>query len=251
MDSSIFTSPSYHSHSIAVHSYDIDFNKRLNVFSLFNYFQEIAWEHAGILHFGLEDLSKLNQLWVLSRVRVEIERLPLWSEQIRLITYPRGIDGLFALRDYEVYDSNDNRIISGSSSWLILNAQTRRPVRLTDLELGFIANDRKAISTNASKIADVTGSPNSTDTITVKPSDFDVNFHVNNARYIEWAYNSFSFDHHKENTLKTVEVNFLAEGKENNCLNIELFPISDKESTVVIKRIDDSKELCKVYFEWK
>lgn len=251
MDFSIFKSPSYHTHSIAVHSYDIDFNKRLNVFSLFNYFQEIAWEHAAILHFGLEDLSKQSLFWVLSRVRVEIERLPMWSEQIKLVTYPRGVDGLFALRDYEIYDSNDHRIISGSSSWLILNAQTRRPVRLPDLDLSFISNDRKAISANASKIADVTSSPMSIDRLTVKPSDFDVNFHVNNARYIEWAYNSFGFNHHKENVLKTVEVNFLAEGKESNCLSIERFQLSDKENIVTVKRIDDNKELCRVYFEWK
>lgn len=137
MDSSIFESPAFHSHEITIHSYEIDFKSRLNIFSLFNYFQEIAWEHAGILHFGLEDLSKRNLFWVLSRVRVEIDRLPQWNEKIKLVTYPRGIDGLFALRDYEIYDSNDNRIISASSSWLILNAQNRRPVRLTDLDLPF------------------------------------------------------------------------------------------------------------------
>ncbi|RPH32551.1 MAG: hypothetical protein EHM93_08725 [Bacteroidales bacterium] len=251
MDSSIFKSPSYHTQSITVHSYEIDFNSRLNIFSLFNYFQEIAWEHAGILHFGLEDLSKRNLFWVLSRVRVEIERLPLWGENIILVTYPRGFDGLFALRDYEIYDSNDNRIISASSSWLILGAQNRRPVRLTDLDLPFLLNDRKALTLNASKIEGVTGNPVNIDSLTVKPSDFDVNFHVNNARYIEWAYNSFSFDHHKENTIKTIEVNFLAEGKENNCLKIELSNQSERENIVVIKRIDDNKELCRVRFEWK
>ncbi len=250
MDSSTFNSPSYHTHNLTIHSYEIDFNSRLNIFSLFNYFQEIAWEHAGILHFGLEDLSKRNLFWVLSRVKVEIERLPLWNENIRLVTYPRSIDGIFALRDYEIYDSNNNKIISGSSSWLILSAQSRRPVRLTDLGLNFISNDRKALSANASKIADVMGNPISTDYLTVKPSDFDVNFHVNNARYIEWAYNSLGFNHHKENILKTVEVNFLAEGKESNCLNVDLFHLSEKENTVVVKRVDDNRELCRVYFEW-
>lgn len=251
MNSSIFKLPAYHTQSITVHSYEIDFNGRLNIFSLFNFFQEIAWEHAGVLHFGLKDLSKRNLFWVLSRVRVEIERLPQWNEIIKLVTYPRGIDGLFALRDYEVYDANDNRIISGSSSWLILSAQNRRPVRLNDLDLPFLVNERKALTANASKIVDVIGIPASKDMLTVKPSDFDVNFHVNNARYVEWAYNSFSFDYHKENTLKTVEVNFLAECRETNCISIDLFNQSEKENIVVIKRIDDSKELCRVYFEWK
>ncbi len=251
MNSSIFESPAYHSHEITVHSYEIDFKSRLNIFSLFNYFQEIAWEHAGILHFGLEDLSKRNLFWVLSRVRVEIERLPLWNEKIKLVTYPRGIDGLFALRDYEIYDSNNNRIISASSSWLILSSENRRPVRLTDLDLPFLPNDRKALPTNASKIEAVAGSLINTDALTVKPSDFDVNYHVNNSRYIEWAIDTFSFEHHKIQELKIVEVNFLAEGKENNYLNINLFQIDEQNHRVSINRFEDNKELCRVSLEWR
>jgi medium-chain acyl-[acyl-carrier-protein] hydrolase len=250
MDLSNFKAPSYHSHSISVHSYDIDFNSRLNIFSLFNYFQEIAWEHAAILHFGLEDLSKQNLFWVLSSVRVEIERLPHWTEKMTLITYPRGNDGLFALRDYEIFDNEGKRIIAGSSSWLILSAQNRRPVRLADLNFPFLTNDRRAISVNASKVLDVNQTPVRTDKFTVKTSDIDVNYHVNNTRYIEWAYNTFPLDFHKENHLKVVEVNFLAEGKEDNAINVELYQLSDKKNTVIINRLDDSKELCRVYFEW-
>jgi len=251
MDLSVFKNPSYHKHNIKVHSYDIDFNSRLNVFSLFNYFQEIAWEHAGILRFGYNDLSENNQFWVLSRIRVEIERLPRWTEEVTLMTYPRGIDGPFALRDYEVFDAEGNKIISGVSSWLIVNAKTRRPVRPTELDLTNAVNNRSALNVNASKIADVKQTPICIDEFTVKASDIDVNLHVNNTRYVEWAYNTFSLAYHKDNLLKAVEVNFLAEGKEGNSLKVERYHLSDCKDTVVIKRLDDQKELCKVYFEWQ
>jgi medium-chain acyl-[acyl-carrier-protein] hydrolase len=250
MDLSIFKSPSFHKHEITVHSYDVDFNSRLNIFSLFNYFQEIAWEHAAILHFGLEDLAAKNLFWVLARVRVEIERLPLWTEKITLITYPRGIDGLFAIRDYEIFDSQGIRIMAGSSSWLILDANNRRPVRLNDLDLPLITNDRRSIPVNASKVADVKVSPSKTNNLSVKTSDIDVNYHVNNTRYIEWAYNTFPLAHHKSNLVKVIEVNFLAEGKEDNNLNVEQYQLSETENTIVIKRVEDSKELCRVYFNW-
>jgi medium-chain acyl-[acyl-carrier-protein] hydrolase len=250
MDLSSFKSPSYHTHRISVHSYDIDSNSRLNVFSLFNYFQEIAWEHAGILRFGYNDLSENNQFWVLSRIRVEIERLPLWTEQLALITYPRGVDGPFALRDYEVFDSKGERIIAGVSSWLIVNAKTHRPVRPTDLDLTNAVNDHRALTVNASKIADVKQAPVNVDELIVKASDIDVNYHVNNTRYVEWAYNTFSHAYHKENLIKVVEVNFLAEGKEENRLAVERYQLAEKENTIVIKRVDDKKELCRVYFEW-
>ncbi len=250
MDFSGFKSPSYHRHSITVHSYDIDFNSRLNVFSLFNYFQEIAWEHAGILRFGYNDLSENNQFWALSRIRVEIKSLPRWTDEITLITYPRGVDGPFALRDYEIFNAKGERIIAGASSWLIVNAKTHRPVRPTELDLTNAVNDHRALSVNASKVADVKLNPISVDELIVKASDIDVNYHVNNTRYVEWAYNTFPLDYHKNNLLKVVEVNFLAEGKENNKLNLERYQLSEKKNTIVIKRLDDSKELCRVSFEW-
>jgi len=250
MDLDIFTSPSYHKHHITVHSYDIDFNSKLNIFSLFNYFQEIAWEHAAILQFGLEDLSKKNLFWVLSRVRVEIVRFPNWNEKITLITYPRGIDGLFALRDYEVYDINGNCIISSSGSWLILDAKNRRPIRLNDFDLNFFNNNRRALSVNAAKVVDVKQNPLRSDNLVVRTSDIDINSHVNNARYIEWAYNMFPLAYHKENLLKIVEVNFLAEAKEKNDLNVELYQLSENENTISINRNEDKKELCRIYFKW-
>lgn len=251
MDLSVFKNPSYHKHCIKVHSYDIDFNSRLNVFSLFNYFQEIAWEHAGILRFGYNDLSENNQFWVLSRIRVEIERLPRWTEEITLMTYPRGIDGPFALRDYEIFDVDGNKIISGVSSWLIVNAKTHRPVRPTELDLTNAVNDRRALYVNATKIADVKQTPVFVDEFTVKPSDIDVNLHVNNTRYVEWAYNTFPLAYHKDKLISVVEINFLAEGKEGNHLKIERYQVDENKNSVVITRTDDQKELCRVFFEWK
>lgn len=251
VDLSFCKSPNYHMHQLMVHSYDVDCNKRLTITSLFNYFQEIAWEHAGILRFGLEDLSKNNQFWVLSRVRVEIERLPLWTENITLITYPRGVDGLFALRDYEMYDSKGERIISASSSWIVLNAQNHRPVKLTGQDLDLYSNERSAITVNASKIQDVNQPPFMEEHFSVKIGDIDVNNHVNNTRYIDWAYNAFSFEHYMTKSPKVVEVNFLAEGKQGNQIKLELFRITDEESVVCVKREDDLKDLCRILIKWE
>lgn len=51
--------------------------------------------------------------------------------------------------------------------------------------------------------------------------------------------------------LKIVEVNFLAEGKENNYLNIDLFQIDEQNHHVSINRFEDNKELCRVSLKWR
>ncbi|MHC1704584.1 MAG: acyl-[acyl-carrier-protein] thioesterase [Tenuifilaceae bacterium] len=251
LDLGFFKTPNYHLHQLMIHSYDVDLNKRLTLPSLFNYFQEIAWEHAGILKFGIDDLSKNNQFWVLSRVRVEVNRLPLWTENITLITYPRGVDGLFALRDYEMYDSKGERIISASSSWIVLNAENHRPVKLTGRDLDMFSNTRSALTVNSSKIPDINQTPFCTEKFVVKIGDIDVNLHVNNTRYLDWTYNAFSFDHYRKFAPKIVEVNFLAEGKENDGIELNLYSLSNFENIASIKREIDSKDLCRVFIKWE
>ena len=50
---------------------------RLNLYSLFNYLQDIASDHAVKLGFGRDDLMRENRFWVLSRMYAEIDRMAI------------------------------------------------------------------------------------------------------------------------------------------------------------------------------
>jgi len=85
-----------------VHVYETGPDSKLNLYSLFNYMQDIASDHAIKLGFGRDDLMRDNRFWVLSRIYAEISKLPLWEDSIIIKTWPNGTDKLFALRNYEV-----------------------------------------------------------------------------------------------------------------------------------------------------
>ena len=84
-----------------VHVYETGADGKLNLYSLFNYMQDIASEHAVKLGFGRDDLMKDNHFWVLSRMYAEITEWPFREETIIVRTWPNGTDKLFALRNYE------------------------------------------------------------------------------------------------------------------------------------------------------
>jgi hypothetical protein len=63
-----------------VHVYETGPDGRLNLLSLFNYFQDIASDHAELLGFGRDDLMKDNRFWVLSRMYAEIKVNGLWKK---------------------------------------------------------------------------------------------------------------------------------------------------------------------------
>lgn len=244
-----FKFPQYHRHTLKIHSYEVDFNQRLTVTALFNYLQEIAWEHAHLLEYGWEHLLKKGWFWVLSRVEVEIDRLPKWTEEVTLITWPRGVDGVFALRDFELYDSQGNKIIAATSNWLVLSIKTHRPVR-SDWFSDFNYANRSALGHNASKLVQQVGSPEFTERFDVRIGDIDMNQHVNNVRYIDWAYNTFSIEHFKSYFPKRVVVNFNAEGKANDSIIASRFQNSQDESIVEIANASNGKNLCRLMFEW-
>ena len=56
-----------------VNFYEVGIDEKLIPFSLFNYFQDIAAEHAVNLGFGREDLIKMNKFWILSRMAMEVK----------------------------------------------------------------------------------------------------------------------------------------------------------------------------------
>ena len=62
-----------------IHVYETGPDGKLNLYSLFNYLQDIASDHAIKLGFGRNDLMKDNRFWVLSRVYAVINTWPSFS----------------------------------------------------------------------------------------------------------------------------------------------------------------------------
>ena len=53
-----------HEKAYVVPVFEIGADEKLNPYSLFNYLQDIASEHAEKLGFGKDDLMKKNKFWV-------------------------------------------------------------------------------------------------------------------------------------------------------------------------------------------
>ncbi|MBE0676867.1 MAG: hypothetical protein IH591_19585, partial [Bacteroidales bacterium] len=178
--------------SYKVPVYDTDFRGKLYLHSLLNYIQDIASEHAELLNFGRDDLQQGNRFWILSRIYVVIHRMPEWREVVSLRTWPRGTEGLFALRDIEIRDEEGIIIAAATTSWVIVDIASRRPCRpdylLEGMNREFPGNT--ALPRNAGKVSPTSDACNTAPPFRVKPADLDVNLHVNNVRYIQWVYDT-------------------------------------------------------------
>jgi acyl-ACP thioesterase len=237
-----------------VHVYETGPEGRLTIFSLFDFLQDIASDHAVKLGYGRDDLMKQNNFWVLSRIYAEISDWPSWGKKINVRTWPRGTDKLFALRDYEVRYPDGRTVALATSSWLIIDQDTKR-IRRPDATLSAYNSQiysKGALPRNAIKLESVKDG-RSVLSFNVKISDLDINLHTNNVRYLKWATDSYDLDFILNNVPLSAEINYLAESHFNESIAIMS---SDKEGkgnvfNHSIMRTQDNTELCRIRIAWK
>jgi medium-chain acyl-[acyl-carrier-protein] hydrolase len=211
------------SEDIKVKVHETDFNGNLKLSSIFNYFQEAAGNHASDLDVGFSQLKEKNLFWVLSRIKIVIERFPKWGEQLQIETWPKGIDKLFALRDFRFTDKENKPIISGTSGWLLVDRLNQKLHRIEELGI-YVPEDNKmkhAIAENLDKIKPVEGGSVSLNhKVTV--NDIDILQHVNNSRYIEWIMDCYNIEYISAKSIKSIQVNYLDETKFDDEVMISL-----------------------------
>ncbi len=238
-----------------VNIFNTDLTGRLSPGGLFNFFEDLAGRHAAELGWGRDDLMTGGYFWALSRMIVKVERLPGTWDEVTLRTWPRGTESIFALRDIEMYDETGKRIAGASSSWVIVDYNTRKAQRpdraLSAMNLDFPG--QRATETNAGKVPPLPAGDHRLTRLKVKLDDIDVNRHVNNARYIHWATNCYDPEFISLHTPDTIEVNYLLEGHQDEMINILTAPGNggENEFTHSVIRESDGTELCRLRMSWK
>ena len=188
----------------------IDKSDLMTLNSIFGLFQEAAISHAENLSIGREDMARANQVWILSRMSVQVDRRPKYGEAITVRTWPRGGERIFALRDYDIIDAAGNAAVRARSCWIIIDIEKRRPLRPQSVMDSLPQNQNlDALSTPAS-LEERSGLLK----IAEQPAlytDVDYVGHVNNVTYIRWIENSVAAGLLYQAKRMRLDINFINE----------------------------------------
>ena len=202
------------SQDFVIPCYNTDANWRLKPAAFMDLAQEAAGQHAVFLGFGYDDLIVTNTAWILSRVHIKFIDTPKWREEVNLTTWHKGLDRLFFLRDFIMVDKDGRERVKATTSWLVLNLETRRLVRDPKLmEDNTVCTDN-VLETRADKVQmpkDVV--PDLALEHVVSYSDVDMNGHANNAMYMQWAMDAVDYDISSSRAVKELTINFNHETK--------------------------------------
>lgn len=223
-------------------TFDVDLTNHVKISSIFNFMQESAANSADSLGFGYDQLIDEQLFWVLARAKIECISLPSLGDEIRIETWPRGLDRIFALRDFLIYDQNDVLIAKATTSWLMIDGRTKKTVRNDILAQRLPPIDATpAIEEPCGKIEPVSD-PELIQEVRVSYTDIDINQHLNNVRYIEYILNCFPADFYKNNTIRELQVNFLSESKFGDRINLYKANAGDGNSTFYIEGINQNDQ---------
>ena len=232
-----------------ISSYDLNPKKQARLTTMANYFQEMAYHHAGQLGFGYDDLKEKQTYWVLSRMKIRINHYPVWDDQVKVETWHRGMERLFGLRDFRVMDQEGNLMGMASTAWLILDAQTRRPVRSNEEVMQKNKGDESVFDDGLNKIL----LPEQLEVLNhrrVVYSDLDIVGHVNNVKYMEWCIDAVNRDM-TGHEIKELEINFTQEALLGDDIVINGALHSASDSFFLAHRKDDEKEIFRARLAWK
>ena len=156
---------------------------------------EVATGHANILGIGYATLSPLGVGWVLSRLGVELKRVPKINEYYSLRTWIESWNRLFSERCFEFFDGEGNSIGFGRTIWATIDINTRRASDLTRFATSAtIAND---VVCGMPRLRNHGAfEPTLTEELTFRFADLDFNRHVNSVKYIEHILNLWPLEHY-------------------------------------------------------
>lgn len=229
----------------------VDTSCRATMTSICNFLQIAAGNHAHFRGIGFEGMSAAGHFWVLNRLLIEMDEMPAWRTSISVQTWVHSMKGPFSYRNFEICGENGKRIGAGSTLWVALDAETRKPVRInTD---GFpILEDKQPICGEPSKIKPIVIGEERMQATEhqVVYSDLDMINHVNNTKYIEWILDTYGV-WNKENKVKRLEVNYLNEThSEETVLIISNAAKKEAIHQHQLCRKSDNKEVVRAIVKW-
>lgn len=187
-----------HSETFLVRATDCDAKRRMRLSSLFIAMQEGGEHHAVSLGLGYDAMKARGLFFVLARVHVKTLRAPRCGEHVVHTTW-LGTSNRFFCPRYHVFTLEDGTPLAYASAlWVLLDVANRKVVSPLSFDLPFPDTSDLTPPLDLPTRIPAAGEATAATIRTPAYSDYDINGHVNNTRYITWLCDALGCDvlHH-------------------------------------------------------
>ena len=199
-------------------SNDVDQFFDLKLPSFFKMMQDISTEHAELIGIGKETTLDKGLFWVITRIEIEITRMPKYLENVYLITYPGDNMRFMFPRYFRLEDEKGNCLMKASSLWMVLDRANHRISLNPFPEVKLPEEHMPDELPLPNKVVDQEGVE--VEKRKVRYCDIDLNGHLNNTKYIDYIIDIHDSDFYKNHKIKHFLINYEKEIIDNNVLTL-------------------------------
>ncbi|MEG1759842.1 MAG: thioesterase [Alistipes sp.] len=222
---------------------DVDFTLRATIPFLSSSILNTAGIDAHTKGFGVDALNADNYTWVLSRMAIELDRLPKQYDNYSIATWINEYGRLLSTRNFTLTDAQNHEFGRAVTQWCMIDLSARTAVDLSTLA-GAHADAMVDVPSPAEKPRKILNvNPSQTLIHKVVYSDIDFNRHVNTIRYIEMMFDMLPLELLSAEHTVRMDIHFLRECRYGQTLTVgyeqrdkvSLFEIRNNEGTSCVR----------------
>lgn len=215
---------------------DTDRNGKLNTNVLVDFMQDIARADAADSGVNFES-PNTGYYWIIIRSKINLWRTPRIDETIRIETFHSGLDKIYAVREFHIYDQNNQKLGTITGYYLLMEHGKTRPIKIQGTE-SLAAFDTVYIGEKVGKLL----SPSNKLAIRtsqkrrVFSSEIDGNGHMNNAHYVRWCFDTYDTNELMTREVKSFQIQYVKELLEHAELSVNRYEdgyvVGEDEKTI-------------------
>lgn len=180
--------------------------------ALLGFLQEAATQAAIELHVSwMEVMEKYHSFWVVSRIWYRLDKPLYWNDSVTVRTWHRGDRGVAMYRDFDLYRKGE-RVGEAVATWVLADADSHKPQRLNQIaEIAGTSGGElcKSVRLHGIRLPEEL-SP--AEERLLHYSDADINGHVNNIRYADFACDAIHLEQmEKGRFVSSLQIGYLKE----------------------------------------
>lgn len=185
---------------------DIGVNNEVTNKALLKIMEDVSGLHSASVGYGLFEIETKKKVWMLMDWKMKVIKRPKYMDEIKAETWSRKVERIYAYRDFQIKDKDGNLIAVGTSRWIFVDIDRRRPVRLTPdiTDLYESEFDKRVFEEEIEdvKCEDYLFKKD----YYIQRRDIDMNEHMHNLSYLDMAYEILPEDIYKSKVFDNVRI---------------------------------------------
>ena len=202
--------------------------------------QEMAGRHCLQLGLDWNTLAGKGMFWAIIRHSLRVSRMPQKDETIRLETWPMPTTRVAYPRNVVAFDADGNELFRSTSLWVLMDMESRAMILpgKSGVEVQGLLRGGELPAPGSIPPAQL----QQLQQRSVAFTDLDLNGHMNNCRYLDWAADLLASDFHIQHSLRAFTLGYLAEAREADALQLRHQVSQDHILQLEITRPDGERQ---------